>query len=373
MATAVYTHRALFHRTDAELLAGLVPFVRSGIDADERVVVVVRNSIGETLREQLGTSQGFDLLDSSDLYTFPSHTLSNYIDTVRDGTADGRPMRVAGEPVWAGRSAVEIAEWTCVEAACNVAFADSPLQMLCPYDVSVLAPDVIAAARRTHPEIVRDSQIAASPEFSPLEHHLQIRAGALAPYPPRSEQISIFGVADVAQVVRFVDSFARSVAMAANRVDDLTSAVHLLATDASRIVDDRSGPARLRLWIDGADLICQLESPTMRVSPFAEMIPPSNGGDGLWLVGQRCDVIAVRVQPDLTVVRLHYTDFLVSRRPQCGGNDLELGVYALGMCDSEQAAQIEVHLGECIDCRNESERLGRAAGHLGEFPGHWLA
>lgn len=373
MATALSTHRALFHHTDIELLAGLVPFVRGGIDADERVVVVVRSSIGEMLREQLGTSRGFDLLDSSDLYTFPSHTLSSYIDTVRDGTAGGRPMRVAGEPIWAGRSPVEIDEWTCVEAACNVAFAQSPLQMLCPYDVSALSPDVIAAARRTHPEISRGSHVASSPEFSPLEHHLQIRASALDPHPPRCEQISIFGAADVVPVVQFVDSFARSSAMAANRIDNLTSAVHLLVTEVGAIVDDQSRPAWLRLWIDGADLICQVESPTMRVSPFAEMIPPSHDPGGLWLVGQRCDVLAVRVQPHLTIVRLHYADFLVSTKQQCDGIDQLLGVYALGMCGGEEADRIVAHIGECNDCRTESERLGRAADHLRDFPDRWPA
>ena len=162
MAVATYTHRAFFHDTDDELVDALVPFVLEGIEADERVVVVVTESIGETLRGRVGSSDGFDVWDSTEVYTFPIRTLAGYVDTVRAGTEDGRRMRVAGQPVWEGLSSLETAEWTCVEAACNLVFADSPLLMLCLYDTSRLDPSVLAAARRTHPHFDRSMRRATS-------------------------------------------------------------------------------------------------------------------------------------------------------------------------------------------------------------------
>ncbi len=88
MAVPTYTHRAFFHDTDEELIDALVPFVMEGIEADERVVVVVTQSIGETLRERVGSSDGFDVWDSSDVYTYPVRTLAGYVDTVSDSTRD---------------------------------------------------------------------------------------------------------------------------------------------------------------------------------------------------------------------------------------------------------------------------------------------
>lgn len=71
MPVATYKHRALFHDTDDELIAGLVSFVTEGIGAGERVVVVVAAPVGEMLRERLASSSDFDLWDSADVYTSP--------------------------------------------------------------------------------------------------------------------------------------------------------------------------------------------------------------------------------------------------------------------------------------------------------------
>ena len=82
-ASRPFTHRALFYEADSELVEALVPFVREGVAADEKVVVVVRPEVGELLVRRLGTTAGFDLLDSEQLYTFPIHTLARDLDTGR--------------------------------------------------------------------------------------------------------------------------------------------------------------------------------------------------------------------------------------------------------------------------------------------------
>lgn len=362
MAVATYTHRAFFHDTDDELVDALVPFVLEGIEADERVVVVVTESIGESLRGRIGSSDGFDVWDSTEVYTFPIRTLAGYVDTVRAGTEDGRRMRVAGQPVWEGLSSLETAEWTCVEAACNLVFADSPLLMLCLYDTSRLDPSVLAAARRTHPEIRRGVRVTASPEFAPFDHQSDVRASELPPRPASCETISIFSPSDVDPVASFVKAFAESQAMADSRITDLTATVRELITQAT---DYRFGPAQLHIWASPDELTYEIESHGSLASPFAGYIPPSpsaNDDRGLWFIGQQCDLIAVRDHIGITTVRLNYCDYLVPVRPQCDGVDKLLGVYALRACDDEETERVEEHLITCPGCRAELDTLSHVVG-----------
>ena len=360
----MYTHRALFHAGDDELVAELVPFVTEGIEADERVVVVVSSSAGELLRERLGPGPVFDLWNSTDVYTFPVRTLAAYAETVRASTEQGRRIRVAGQPIWNGLSPLAIAEWTCVEAACNVVFAASPLLMLCPYDIARLDPSVIAAARRTHPEIHHGPHLAASSEFSPVDHQSAVRSSGLPPRPASTEQISMFSPSDLSTVLSFVEGFALTRAMAVGRISDLRMAVEEVLTQA---IDYRLGPARLHVWTTDDELMVEVESTGLLESPFTGYLPPStpSGAErGLWIAGQRCDLIAVRQHNDGTTVRLHISDYLVAFRPECDGIDKLLGVYVLGACDAEEASFVAAHLSTCAECRAETDRLAQVVGLL---------
>jgi anti-sigma regulatory factor (Ser/Thr protein kinase) len=357
LAVAAYTHRALFYETTDELVDVLVPFVTGGIEADEGVLVIVTSSVGESLRQRIGSGAGYDLWDSKSVYTFPVRTLAGFVETIRAGTEGGRSMRVAGEPIWAGRSPVEIAEWTCLEAACNVVFAESALRMLCPYDLSTLGRSVMAAARRTHPDIVRGSQVTTSSEFSPFGHQANVRATELPHRPGSCEQISIYSAADVVSVLSFVEEFARGHDMARSRLTDLSLAVHEMVTE---VVQYRLGPTQLHLWTTDHELICEIESRGSLGSPFAGYLPPSlaSATDGaLWSVGQRGDLVAVRQHGATIVVRLSFSDYLVASRPGCDGIDTLLGVYVLGACDPQEAVLVEAHLALCADCRAEADRL----------------
>lgn len=369
MAVATYTHRALFHDTDDELLDALVPFVLEGIEADERVVVVVSESIGESLRGRIGSNDEFDVWNSTEVYTYPIRTMAGYVDTVRAGTQDGRRMRVAGQPVWTGLSPLETVEWTCLEAACNVVFAESPLLMLCLYDTSRLDPSVIAAARRTHPEIRRGAQVAASPEFAPFDHQSDVRGSELPSRPESCETISIFSPSDVDPVVSFVEAFAQLQAMAESRINDLIATVRALITQAT---DYRLGPARLHIWANPDELTYEFESQGSLASPFAGYLPPSPSAPderGLWVIGQQCDLIAVREHRDMTTIRLNFCDYLVPVRPDCSGVDKLLGVYALRACEPDEMALVEQHLTTCAECRAELDTLSQVVGlmhHPGE-------
>ena len=143
---------------------------------------------------------------------------------------------------------------------------------------------------------------------------------------------------------------------------DLRMAVEEVLTQA---VDYRLGPARLHVWTTDEELVVEIDSSGLLESPFTGYLPPSTSSGaerGLWLAGQRCDLIAVREHDGHTAVRLHIADYLVASRPECGGIDALLGVYAIGACDAAEASRVAAHLSTCVDCRAEADRLARVVG-----------
>src|SRR5215813_6651905 len=68
----------------------------------------------------------------------------------------GRRVRYVTEALWPGRSAAELREATRHEALMNLAFSSAAATIVCPYDVSRLAPSVVGGAERTHPAFLRN-------------------------------------------------------------------------------------------------------------------------------------------------------------------------------------------------------------------------
>ena len=68
------------------------------------------------------------------------------------------------------------------------------------------------------------------------------------------------------------------------------------------------GRGELRVWRDGAALVCEVSDTGTIDDPLAGRRVPSLdrvGGRGLWLANQLCDLVQLRSGPAGTVVRLH--------------------------------------------------------------------
>ena len=354
-----YIHQAFLYDTPNELIDALVQFVNEGREADETVLVVISKEKGAMLLERLGSSAGFQLLDSVDVYTSPTKTLAAYIATVRDGTSEGRAMRVAGEPIWEGLSAVEIAEWGCVESACNVAFAGSRLTMFCPYDTSVLDPAIIAAARQTHPELRSGGHTATSDQYSdPHQFHAMVRATGIPVPPDAYEECSIASADVLGRVQLFTEVFGELHALPPKLTNELLVGVREVARTA---FESDAGPITLRLWIETNEVFSDIIGPwqTVPLAGYIQHPSEEHGSPGLWSVGQICDLIAVREHGDITTVRLKFASNAELVNPTCQEYAGFLGVYAIGACNPSESVMIEGHLAECSSC---SEELGMFGG-----------
>jgi hypothetical protein len=371
-AAAGYAHCALFYETPEDLTDALAGFVTDGIARDENVLVVVDDERGQMLRERLASTEGFQLAVSSDVYTSPTRTLAAYIQAVREGTTGGRRMRVAGEPIWAGRSLVELQEWSCVESACNEAFADSMLTMLCPYHVTALHPEIVAAARRTHPMVRTRNRDTVSTEFvQPRRFHRSMRQSPLPPPPPgESTHVPLAGRA-VQRARESVDAFAAAASVAAVPRAELVAAVDEVVSAAT---DGAAADLSIRMWTDVHGLTCDISGRWAVPSDFPGFLRTpmeSEGLPGLWTPGQRCDLIAVRERAGVTTVRLRMAPSVdassddvsidvttaAPTAPSCAEVSELLGVHALGACDADETVAIEVHLAECPACSRELRDL----------------
>ncbi len=207
------------------------------------------------------------------------------------------------EPIWPGRTAAEIEEATRHEALTNLAFRDSPVTVLCPYDGVRLSTSVLADVACTHPAVIKNHQEIASvrylgpPDLPPRCNR------ALSPPPAHAEALGYRD--DLYPVRSFVASRAERAGLAPLRVPDLVLAISELAANT---LHHTRGGGTVHFWRTGARIICQVSDTGRITDPLARhRVPPDEqlGGKGLWLVNQICDLVQFRTGHAGTVTRLH--------------------------------------------------------------------
>jgi anti-sigma regulatory factor (Ser/Thr protein kinase) len=88
------------------------------------------------------------------------------------------------------------------------------------------------------------------------------------------------------------------------RAEDFVVAVNEIATNSLR---HGGGEGRLRFWRDGDDAVCEVSDQGRITDPLVGRARPtrtSEGGAGIFLANQFCDLVQVRSSDDGTVVRL---------------------------------------------------------------------
>jgi len=301
-AGAGLRHEALLYRGVEEYVPAVGDFIRGGVEAGEAAFVAVPGPRMELLRDALAAAAADVVFaDMADLGRNPGRIIPAIRDFV--DRQEGRRSRFVGEPIWHGRGECEIREATRHEALINLAFADAPVTVVCPYDAEALDPAVLADAERTHPLLVGAGPARASGAYTdpwtvppsceePLPEP-PAGAGALG--------VDIDALGDLRQVV---GDWAGRAGVPAGRIQDLQLAVNEVASNSVR----HGGPGTTaRVWQVGQDLVCQVEGPGRIQDPLAGRRTPhptALGGRGLWLVHLLCDLVEVRSGEDGTVVRM---------------------------------------------------------------------
>ncbi|MFE5804869.1 anti-sigma factor RsbA family regulatory protein [Streptomyces sp. NPDC056491] len=302
-----FVHPALLYRGHEEYLAGVGGFVRDALAADEPVMVAVPGGHLDALRESIGpTSADVTWVDMTQLGRNPGRILASLQDFA-DRRAD-RPARIVGEPIWPGRSQAEVLEATRHEALINTAFAGRRATVLCPYDALGLPASVVSDARRTHPVVMEEGKVLLSPHYTDAA---SVCAGCDHPLPePEGAAPRLaYTHGELGEVRAQTEGWARGTTLSAARRGDLVLAVSEAAANSLAHGD---GKGSLRLWstADGT-VVAEIRDGGHLADPLAGRHRPAlasaNGGRGLWMIHQLCDLVEIRALDSGLTLRLHMT------------------------------------------------------------------
>ncbi|MDJ0382761.1 anti-sigma factor RsbA family regulatory protein [Streptomyces sp. G-G2] len=304
-APAPFVHPALFYRGPRDYAAGVGGFVRTALTAGEPVLVAVPGPHLEALQGDLGAEgDGVEYVDMSALGRNPGRILAALQDFA--DRHPGRSARIVGEPIWAGRSTAEVLEATRHEALINTAFAGRPATILCPYDVTALPPEVVADARRTHPTLIEDGLDLLSPGYTDAAI-VCADCDLPLPAPPAGALVLDYAGGGLGHLREHTETWTRGTPLDAGRRGDLVLAISEAAANS---VAHGGGKGTLLLWATPAGhVVAEVRDGGRLSDPLAGRRRPApasgNGGRGLWMVHQLCDLVEVRALDSGLTLRLH--------------------------------------------------------------------
>jgi len=295
-----FRHEAVFYDGPEAFVRRIGPFIVSGLAADEPVLVMAPPDRNAALRAHLGDDAcRVRFADMSVVGRNPARIIPAWRDFA--GEHAGRRARGVGEPIWSSRSPDELDECHIHESLLNLAFAGGAgFWLACPYDTRSLPPAVVAEARRTHP--LGDGEPTG--EYAGVPSAASALSRPLPPPPPDAREMAFF-----TDNVRSVRGFARKGADAfglnGNDADAFALAAHEVAINT---ILHGGGAGILRLWETAAALtgdVTDAGSMTMPLVGRIRPTPDQEGGRGVWLTNQLCDLVQIRTGPAGTTVRFH--------------------------------------------------------------------
>ena len=295
----------MFYRGLEDFVSRSAAFVADGVEAGDAVLVMAEESKLEALRGRLGADIPVSYGDMAQLGRNPALIIDAWRRFVDDHGDEGRKLRGVGEPVWQGRETAEIDEFQRHERLLNLALPDDrSLWLVCPYDESVLQPDLIVEAHKSHRSVSRDGVRFVSEGYEGPPDARTVFAGDLPHVPEHASSLS-FARESLGALRRFVSHGGVAHGLSPERVESLVLAADELATNSVR---HGGGSGVLSMWgVEGA-MMCEVtDNGTFAGGPLVGLRPPDvaqSGGPGLWLAQQLCDLVQIRSDADGTRVRI---------------------------------------------------------------------
>jgi anti-sigma regulatory factor (Ser/Thr protein kinase) len=301
MEHAGFQHQALLYEGADEYLAGTIPFLRAALEAGRPALVAVRKEQAELLRGELGRETGMiRFAPVEEVARNPAGIIPLWRDFVDEHP--GRAVRGISELAWPERTAAEMEECHRHEALLNLAFAEGrSWSLLCPYDACSLRDEELERAATTHELISREGRTEESAAFDTDPDCL---AGELPPPAARPDTLD-FGLTELAVVRQRVADAGQRAGLGPRAVADLVIATSELAANS---VMHGGGTGTLRIWRENGSLLAEVEDGGRIEEPLVGRLRPGirqEGGRGLWLTNQLCDLVQIRSGEGGTVVRLH--------------------------------------------------------------------
>lgn len=298
-------HDAFLYTDAATYRAGLLSFIREGLEMGEPVLVAVPQPGLGLLRGALNDAelQHVRTADMSIAGRNPGRIIGSVL-TAFVAEHPGTRVRIIGEPVWAGRNPDEYPACAEHEALINVALGDSPAFIRCPYDVTKLEKSVLVDATRTHPIMASDDDRWTSPGYADPAAVAMLFDSPLPLSPPEADVLVIGASTGTRSARRFVHDFGTAAGMSAQRLGDLRLAAQELVINT---LVHSGGQGLLSIWTAGGQVVCQVQDGGRITDPLVGRRPPAPPeiGHGLYIVHQVCDLVRIHRRSSGTTVRIH--------------------------------------------------------------------
>ncbi len=298
-----YRHEALFYAGRDEFLRETLGFVHDAIASKEPILVVLdAEKIAAVAGELDEDAPGVFFANMATVGSNPARIIPAWNAFVAEAPRDRR-VRGIGEPVSLSRTADELEECLCHERLLNIAFAGQDFWLLCPYDREHLDGAVIDQALRSHPFVTENGISRESERFAGLEY-------LAAPFdkplsdPPRAADCFQFERDNLGEVRSLALAFADAAGLAEDRSEELVLAINEIATNS---LLHGGGYGTLFLWATPDELLAEIRDHGHITNPLVGRQRPTTGegGRGLWLANQLCDLVQIRATPTGLTVRLH--------------------------------------------------------------------
>jgi anti-sigma regulatory factor (Ser/Thr protein kinase) len=297
-------HGALLYRTELEYLDRLVPYISDAVAAGQAVLVAVPGPNLAVLAEALGRlTANVVMTDMTEVGRNPGRILGEVLSRFVDKHGD-QPVRLIGEPIWPSRTEAEYPACVQHEALLNRAFTGRDVTVICPYDVCLLDPGVIADARRTHPVLWQNgafecNNAAYAPEAMLDRYNQPLSSDATAVrYTARK-------LGDLAGARAFAGAYAQWFGLSADQTADLQLIASELVT-ASLTQVGRT--CRLALWRHDGHVVCEARDDGCLDDPLAGRRPygsDSDRGRGLYVVNAVADLVRTHTTADETTIHAY--------------------------------------------------------------------
>jgi anti-sigma regulatory factor (Ser/Thr protein kinase) len=297
-----FVHPALFYRNTGQYTAGTVPFLLDALAAGEPVAAAVPSGNLALLRAELGPrGAGVRWIDMEQAGRNPGRIIPGVLRDFADAHPSG-PVRIIGEPVWPGRTALEYPACAQHEALINMAFAGRPVTILCPYDAARLDAAVLVEARATHPVVVDGGREERSAAYAPRR---VIATHNRLPVHPSGAFTFGFTEPALADARHRATDEARRLGLNAERLAEFSIAAGELITNS---VVHGGGSGVVRVWAENGHVVCEVHDRGRLADPLAGRRPASRDlphGRGLLMVHRLADLVRQRTGGDGTTIRFY--------------------------------------------------------------------
>jgi hypothetical protein len=298
-----YRHEAFLWHDASDFTAGIVPFIRDGLEAREPVMVAVGALHTKWLRDALDGQADVDFVDMEELGRNPAQIIPAWQQFLNTGSGRFRPVRGVGEPIWPGRRPEELVECQLHEAMLNIAIdPETPFWLICPYDAVTLSPAVVEEAHRSHPVIVEAASYHGSAHYTGRAHVEEMFAAELSELVGQPIA-TVFTADNMSRLYTYIKLELYVAGLPARAAGDIAATAQQLALNS---LQRGAAEVTVQMWSQPHALICEVVDDTVIDDVLlGRRVPAEDEHDGLWHANQLCDLVQMRSSSAGTTVRLH--------------------------------------------------------------------